>query len=129
MKEKIYYFNEGSKTLHIKGLCKNSGGYGCKSYSTEQQAIQDNGKHIHMCIECEEKKEEILQNAVKNLSKWFKGELKWKISNGFYVFAKYGNYAAVGRKIGRSGSTVAKHINLKDTPAIVAHTFKEVVRV
>ena len=44
------------------------------------------------------------------------------------VYAKYGNYAEVGRKIGRSGSTVAKYVNLKDTPAIVAHTFKEVVR-
>ena len=44
------------------------------------------------------------------------------------LYAKYGNYAEVGRKIGRSGSTVAKYINLKDTPAIVAHTFKEVVR-
>ena len=44
------------------------------------------------------------------------------------LYAKYGNYAAVGRKIGRSGSTVAKYVNLKDTPAIVAHTFKEVVR-
>ena len=31
-------------------------------------------------------------------------------------------------QIGRSGSTVAKYVNLKDTPAIVAHTFKEVVR-
>lgn len=45
------------------------------------------------------------------------------------LYAKYGNYAEVGRKIGRSGSTVAKYINLKDTPAIVAHTFKEVVRI
>ena len=44
------------------------------------------------------------------------------------LYAKYGNYAKVGREIGRSGSTVAKYINLKDTPAIVAHTFKEVVR-
>ena len=44
------------------------------------------------------------------------------------LYAKYGNYAAVGRKIGRSGSTVSKYINLKDTPAIVAHTFREVVR-
>ena len=45
------------------------------------------------------------------------------------LYAKYGNYAKVGREIGRSGSTVAKYINLKDTPAIVAHTFKEVVRI
>lgn len=44
------------------------------------------------------------------------------------LYAKCGNYAEVGRKIGRSGSTVAKYINLKNTPAIVAHTFKEIVR-
>lgn len=44
------------------------------------------------------------------------------------LYAKYGNYAEVGRKIGRSGSTVAKYIKLKGTPQIVAHTFKEVVR-
>lgn len=44
------------------------------------------------------------------------------------LYAKLGNYAAVGREIGRSGSTVAKYIKMKNTPAIVAHTFKEVVR-
>ena len=44
------------------------------------------------------------------------------------LYAKLGNYAAVGREIGRSGSTVAKYIKLNDIPAIVAHTFKEVVR-
>lgn len=44
------------------------------------------------------------------------------------LYAILGNYAAVGREIGRSGSTVAKYIKMKNTPAIVAHTFKEVVR-
>ena len=44
------------------------------------------------------------------------------------LYAKYGNYAAVGREMGRSGSTVAKYIKLNDTPAIVAHTFKEALR-
>ena len=44
------------------------------------------------------------------------------------LYAKLGNYAAVGRKLGRSGSTVARYIKLNNTPAIVAHTFKEVVR-
>ena len=44
------------------------------------------------------------------------------------LYALHGNYAAVGRIIGRSGSTVARYVNLKNTPAIVAHTFKEVVR-
>ncbi len=44
------------------------------------------------------------------------------------LYAKLGNYAAVGREMGRSGSTVARYIKLNDTPAIVAHTFKEMVR-
>lgn len=44
------------------------------------------------------------------------------------LYAELGSYAAVGRKLGRSGSTVARYIQLKGTPKIVKHTFKEVVR-
>ena len=44
------------------------------------------------------------------------------------LYAKYGNFAAVGRELGRSGSTVAKDIRMRGTPEIVKHTFKEVVR-
>ncbi len=44
------------------------------------------------------------------------------------LYAKYGNYAAVGRELKRSSSTIAKYVSLKGTPKIVAHTFKEVVR-
>ncbi len=44
------------------------------------------------------------------------------------LYAKIGNYAEVGRRLGRSGSTVAKYIKLAGTPQIVKHTFKEVVR-
>lgn len=44
------------------------------------------------------------------------------------LYNKLGNYAAVGRIVNRSGSTVARYVKLKGTPAIVAHTFKEVVR-
>lgn len=44
------------------------------------------------------------------------------------LYNEYGNYAAVGRILGRSGTTVAKYIKLKGTPDIVKHTFKEVVR-
>lgn len=32
------------------------------------------------------------------------------------LYAKYGNYAAVGREIGRSGSTVAKYVQMKGVP-------------
>lgn len=44
------------------------------------------------------------------------------------LYAELGTYAAVGRRIGRSGSTVARYIRLDGTPKIVKHTFKEVVR-
>ena len=44
------------------------------------------------------------------------------------LYNKYSNYAEVGRRMGRSGSTVARYIKLEGTPKIVKHTFKEVVR-
>ena len=44
------------------------------------------------------------------------------------LYAELGSYAAVGREIGRSGSTVARYVKLEGTPKIVKHTFKEVVR-
>ena len=44
------------------------------------------------------------------------------------LYVKLGNYAAVGREVGRSGSTVARYIKMKGTPQIVKHTFAEVVR-
>ena len=44
------------------------------------------------------------------------------------LYAELGTFAAVDRKMGRSGSTVARYVQLKSTPQIVRHTFKEVVR-
>ena len=44
------------------------------------------------------------------------------------LYAELGNFAAVGRKMGRSGSTVAKYIRMNGTPEIVNHTFKVIVR-
>ena len=44
------------------------------------------------------------------------------------LYAKLANYAAVGRELGRSGSTVARYVKLNGTPDIVKHAFKEVVR-
>ena len=46
----------------------------------------------------------------------------------YRLYAKLGNYAAVGREMGRSGSTVARYIKMNGTPQIVKHTFSEVVR-
>ena len=44
------------------------------------------------------------------------------------LYAELGNYAAVGREMGRSGSTVAKYVKMEGVPDIVKHTFKEIVR-
>lgn len=44
------------------------------------------------------------------------------------LFARLGNYAAVGREMGRSGSTVARYIKMKGTPQNVKYAFAEVVR-
>lgn len=44
------------------------------------------------------------------------------------LYARLGNYAAVGREMGRSGSTVARYIKMSGTPDIVKHTFNEIVR-
>ncbi|MBR0536249.1 MAG: helix-turn-helix domain-containing protein [Clostridia bacterium] len=32
------------------------------------------------------------------------------------LYSKYGNYAEVGRQIGRSGSTVSKYVQMKNVP-------------
>ncbi len=44
------------------------------------------------------------------------------------LYNQYGTYVAVAREVGRSAKTVARYIKLQGTPAIVKHTFKEVVR-
>lgn len=32
------------------------------------------------------------------------------------LYAKYGNYAEVGRQMGRSGSTISKYVQMKGVP-------------
>ena len=44
------------------------------------------------------------------------------------LYNQYGTFAAVARELGRSASAVARYVKLEDTPRIVKHTFKEVVR-
>ena len=39
--------------------------------------------------------------------------------------AKYGNYAEVGRQIGRSGSTVAKYIKMEGVPQSIRIAVQE----
>mgnify|MGYP004640978965 CR=1 FL=1 len=64
--DKIYVLNNSSKVLHIKGFCSNSySGFPSIEYVTEQEAICANGRFIRMCKNCQEKKEGILQKAVR----------------------------------------------------------------
>ena len=44
------------------------------------------------------------------------------------LYAKYGTYAAVGRKIGRSGSTVAKYVKMADVPKNVRITVQNILK-
>ncbi len=51
-----------------------------------------------------------------------------KTENLYRLYRELGSYAAVGRKMGRSGSTVARYIKMRDCPALVRHTTKELMR-
>lgn len=44
------------------------------------------------------------------------------------LYNELGNYAEVARRVGRSASTVRKYVGMKDCPALVRHTTKELVR-
>ena len=41
------------------------------------------------------------------------------------LYAKYGNYAEVGRQIGRSGSTVAKYVKMESVPQSIRIAVQE----
>lgn len=41
------------------------------------------------------------------------------------LYAELGNYAAVGREIGRSGSTVAKYVQMKGVPQSIRIAVQE----
>ena len=51
-----------------------------------------------------------------------------EIEKMILLYDKYGNYARVGREMGRAASTVSKHIKLKGTPKIAAQTLRNNVR-
>lgn len=44
------------------------------------------------------------------------------------LYNELGNAAEVARQMGRSASTVRRYIKMKDCPALVRHTTKELVR-
>lgn len=45
-----------------------------------------------------------------------------------HLYAKLGTYAAVGREIGRSGSTVAKYVKMKGVPQNIRITVENLTR-
>ena len=44
------------------------------------------------------------------------------------LYNKLGNAAEVARRMGRNVKTIRKYIQMKDCPALVRHTTKELVR-
>lgn len=44
------------------------------------------------------------------------------------LYAKLGTYAAVGREIGRSGSTIARYIKMKDVPQSIRITVENLTQ-
>lgn len=44
------------------------------------------------------------------------------------LYNELGNAAEVARRMNRGASTVRRYIKMKDTPTIVQHTFKKLVR-
>lgn len=44
------------------------------------------------------------------------------------LYAKLGTYAAVGREIGRSGSTVAKYVKMEGVPQNIRITVENLTR-
>jgi len=44
------------------------------------------------------------------------------------LYAKYGNYAEVGRRIGRSGSTVSKYVKMVGVPNNVRITVENLIK-
>ena len=44
------------------------------------------------------------------------------------LYNELGNAAEVARRMGRSASTVRRYIKMKDCPALVRHTTKELIR-
>lgn len=45
-----------------------------------------------------------------------------------HLYAKLGTYAAVGRKLGRSASTVAKYVKMKGVPQNIRITVENLTR-
>lgn len=61
---KLYIYNVGSHTLHIRNFCTYAHGssesYGIKIFDTENDAVQSEGRGLRMCESCMKKRDEIL---------------------------------------------------------------------
>ena len=63
----IYYYNEDSKTLHIRGCCKNSkSDYNqvIRYFDTEKEVLAYAGLSFKWCEECVSWREKLIQKAI-----------------------------------------------------------------
>ena len=63
MVKKLYSYNKGSHLLHITNGCKYSNGSEYIQFDTEDEALCFAGRHLGMCKDCMEKRDEILRKA------------------------------------------------------------------
>lgn len=62
---KAYVYNPNTKALHITGFCKDA--HGGKSFDSEREAIRFAGRQLYFCTLCEEKREKLVREKVKQL--------------------------------------------------------------
>lgn len=67
--QRIYAFNEGSYALHIYGCCKNSKHRDYRRFNSESEAFAHAGRQIFLCAECEQKRDQILEQALEQREK------------------------------------------------------------
>lgn len=63
----IYFYNERTKTLHIRGCCKYSQGnfsQDIQHFDTENEVLAHAGLSFRWCKECVEWREELIHKAI-----------------------------------------------------------------
>lgn len=64
----IYWYNTGTKVLHIEKFCENYKNYGSKQFDSASEAISFSGGQILLCKNCERERDRILRKAVEEKS-------------------------------------------------------------
>ena len=61
----IYYYNIGTKALHIEGFCKNYNSFNRKCFSSYFEAVKFSRGQIYFCADCEKMFNKVLSEYVE----------------------------------------------------------------